>query len=1086
MQNSPDKHDIFLEIVCLLSKILDLDQGSNLSHGLRVAELSQAIARQLNHDKSGQLFIAGLLHDIGGVSLDKHILHHALDGFQDMESRQHSARGASILNSFPPFQPLAGWVADHHEKYDGTGFPEGKSKHNITSESGILHLADLLDIFIRSYPRATLQEIRRFLNKQSATSVSPVIVEAAKQIFSTPESLELLTKVTSQETICSSVEIDSLEIESISVHELITQLLWLTAQVPDCERAGREFHANRVAFYCYRIAKTIPSPDVDPIQALWAGLLHDIGLHSVSAQELRNDPSVLSKESSLYRQHPVVSADMVSTIDALTHVAPAIAAHHEHMDGTGFPNGLKVNEIPLVAQIICICDHYDILAGEISGERRMGHQHALNELEKGRRKIFSSELLDKAIPILEVWGPRNISWMRDVKNVHAFFISDPFDSLSQETEGDQEKQEDSSEKTFSPRQWTLARISSDFSFLENAEPICTLAKSSVCENFFDIVEDSGVRDTQKSLSKLKDGQSVTFSLPSKQGTTLELIFMRQKYGYEILYRGVNEAPLFTRKYSLFYQHFRKTPEAELLLDQKAIVKDVNERAVELLGFPRQGLIKKELEGLFSPFLSKAQLFSFRRFMTIVNEDIWSEEFSMVNGCGESYAVQVTLERLLGIENHQLTYLCRLRDITARKKMEQEMFHRDHALQLIVHNISGLTGEFFFRSLLQQLATITKAGIVMVGELTDEGSGIQPISFQQQNEFRDKEKYYLADCPCRKIIQDGEIFLSERVQETFPLDQFLHEEKIESYWGLPLRSQNGSIIGVLVAMNDKEIIRSKSIQAIVKVLQSLAGSELARMQTARILKENEQQLESQNRDLIRMNQLKSDMIAVTSHDLKSPLAAIIGYANLLEEYFPTMEEEKKIHYIKRIEEEGQKQLTFINKLLDLYRIESGTIDLEFKPKRLDLLIRDCIATREHVAGAKNITIELTIEGVPSPVLLDQVRMDQVFSNLLSNAVKFSPTHKNIDVRYNQEKNEINVEICDRGKGINEEEIVNIFDRYYMGRTNFDVRPEGSGLGLYIVKNIITLHGGKVSARNRKNGGSCFMVQIPVKNNEQNNE
>lgn len=1085
MDNSPDKHTIFLEIICLLSKILDLDEDSNLSHGLRVADLSQAIARQLNHDKSGQLFIAGLLHDIGGVSLDRHILHHALDGFQDMESRQHSTRGANILNSFPPFQPLAGWVADHHENYDGTGFPEGKSQHNITSESGILHLADLLDILIRSNPQATLQEIRRFLNKQSATSISPVIVEAAKQIFSTQESLDILTRVPSQKIICSSFEIASLELDSITIPELITQLLWLIAQVPDCERVGREFHANRVAFYCYRIAKTIPSPEVDPIQALWAGLLHDIGLHSVSAQELKNDPYVLSKESTLYRNHPLVAAEMVSGINTLANIAPYIAAHHEHMDGTGFPNGLMVNKIPLIAQIISICDHYDILAGEINGEKRTGHQHAINELKKRRSEKFSSELLDKAIPVLDVWGSRNISWMRDVKNVHAFFISDPFDSLSQKTEEEQEKPE-SSEKSFSPRQWALARMAQDYSLMENGEQLCTLANNAVVENFFDIMADSVAPDTKNALSKLHSGQSITFSLESKQGTTLELIFIRQEYGFDILYRGINKTPLFTRKYSLFYQHFRKTPEAELLLDQEAIVKDVNNRAVDLLGFPRQGLIKKKLESLFSPFLSRTQLFSFRRFMTIISENFWSEELFMVNGIGESYAVQVTIERLHGIDNHQLTYLCRLRDITARKKMEKDMFHRDHALQLIVHNISGLTGEFFFRSLLQQFATITKAKIVMVGELVDEGKSILPITYQRHNEFQNKTKYTLAGYPFKKIIEDGEIFFSEYVQKAFPLAQFLQNEKIESYWGLPLRSQNGTIIGVLVAMNEKEIIRSKSIQAIVKVLQSLAGSELARMRTARVLKENEQQLEEQNRDLIRMNQLKSDMIAVTSHDLKSPLAAIIGYANLLEEYFPTMEEEKKIHYIKRIEEEGQKQLTFINKLLDLYRIESGAIDLEFKSTQLDRIISDCIATLQHVAGAKDITIKLKIGGTPSPILLDPIRMDQVFSNLLSNAVKFSPPEKNIDVHYRQDKNEINVTVCDRGKGINEKEIVNIFDRYYMGRTNFDVRPEGSGLGLYIVKNIITLHGGTVSARRRKNGGSCFMVQIPVEKNEQNNE
>jgi len=87
----------------------------------------------------------------------------------------------------------------------------------------------------------------------------------------------------------------------------------------------------------------------------------------------------------------------------------------------------------------------------------------------------------------------------------------------------------------------------------------------------------------------------------------------------------------------------------------------------------------------------------------------------------------------------------------------------------------------------------------------------------------------------------------------------------------------------------------------------------------------------------MNQLKSDMIAITSHDLKAPLAAIIGYASLLEGYSSAMNTEKILHYVHRIQNEGQKQLTFINKLLDLYRIESGAIELALEPYRLDTLL-----------------------------------------------------------------------------------------------------------------------------------------------------
>jgi len=308
MPSFSDKQEILLEIISLLSKILDLEEEGNLAHGLRVAELSQGIARQLNHGKPSQLFVAGLLHDIGGMSLEKHVLHYALDNFHDMDARNHAASGAKILQSFHPFHPLVGWVADHHERYDGTGFPAGKSKHDITSEAGILHLADLLDIFSREHPQATLKEIRTFLNRQSASSVAPVIVEGAKRLFSTPESLGLLKEGAPGKPATATMEISFPEINAIAIPELICQLLWLTAQMADCKGAKRGFHSNRVAFYCHRIAKAFHSPEVDPLQALWAGLLHDIGIRSLSGEELKKDPALLATTSVLYQQHPLLSA----------------------------------------------------------------------------------------------------------------------------------------------------------------------------------------------------------------------------------------------------------------------------------------------------------------------------------------------------------------------------------------------------------------------------------------------------------------------------------------------------------------------------------------------------------------------------------------------------------------------------------------------------------------------------------------------------------------------------------------------------------------------------------------------------------
>jgi len=122
--------------------------------------------------------------------------------------------------------------------------------------------------------------------------------------------------------------------------------------------------------------------------------------------------------------------------------------------------------------------------------------------------------------------------------------------------------------------------------------------------------------------------------------------------------------------------------------------------------------------------------------------------------------------------------------------------------------------------------------------------------------------------------------------------------------------------------------------------------------------------------------------------------------------------------------------------------------------------------------------LTINGKVTSLSIDHLRIGQVLNNLLSNAIKFSPEKGKIAASYDQDDQHVAIRIEDQGPGINEQEIHHIFDRYYMGRTDFKIRPEGSGLGLYIVRNIVELHGGTVSAHNLSHGGSCFTVKLPV--------
>jgi signal transduction histidine kinase len=488
--------------------------------------------------------------------------------------------------------------------------------------------------------------------------------------------------------------------------------------------------------------------------------------------------------------------------------------------------------------------------------------------------------------------------------------------------------------------------------------------------------------------------------------------------------------------------------------------------------------------LFTPFLSPRKLLELHLFFDAQDAAMWSDEFTFITGPGKHLTIQATLYRIHGQEYDNTTFLCRVVNISARKNFEQELIRRDAELQASIHNTTGMTGQSFFKTLLYQFMMLTSSRIGMISELVDNDRTVLPHVFWENHKFwPPPDRFALHSSPCQLVVKRGEIYFPRRLHEFFPTRFLLQDRNISSYWGMPLRRQDGTIIGILSVYDDKPILHSRNMQSIARIFQVRIAGELARMQTERILLEKDRQLEIQNSALTRMNQLKSDMIAITSHDLKAPLSAIIGYASLLEQHAASLDPKKTQHYIRRIQDEGQKQLTFINKLLDLYRIESGTIELALEPHRLDILLGSCLSSLREPARTREITFKFSIAGKANSFSIDHLRIGQVLNNLLTNAIKFSPDKGLISVSYQHDEHHAVIQIRDQGPGINEQEIDHIFDRYYMGRTDFKIRPQGSGLGLYIVRNIVELHGGTVSAHNLSQGGSCFTVTLPVSRNEE---
>jgi signal transduction histidine kinase len=218
-------------------------------------------------------------------------------------------------------------------------------------------------------------------------------------------------------------------------------------------------------------------------------------------------------------------------------------------------------------------------------------------------------------------------------------------------------------------------------------------------------------------------------------------------------------------------------------------------------------------------------------------------------------------------------------------------------------------------------------------------------------------------------------------------------------------------------------------------------------------------------------LHNDFINSFSHEFKTPITSINGFATLLLEENVTEEDRRK--YLQIIADESERLAAMSSNTLLLSKLESQQFITDKKPYSLDEQIKRCAILLSKEWGRKEINFSAELEPVIYNGNTDL--MQQVWINLLSNAIKFTPEHGEITVKLRKEKDCIKVEISDTGKGMSEEEIARIFVKYYQGDASHS--NKGLGLGLSIAKRIIDLCGGKIEVTSVIDEGSTFTVYLP---------
>jgi len=226
-----------------------------------------------------------------------------------------------------------------------------------------------------------------------------------------------------------------------------------------------------------------------------------------------------------------------------------------------------------------------------------------------------------------------------------------------------------------------------------------------------------------------------------------------------------------------------------------------------------------------------------------------------------------------------------------------------------------------------------------------------------------------------------------------------------------------------------------------------------------------------------NRSKDLFLALISHELRTPLSAILGWAQLLRG--EKLDPAKSLEAADAIERSGRQQAALINDLLDASRIVAGKMEVHTRPLDMASVVSAAVQAAHPDAKTKQIRLEQSIESPLPPILGDPTRLQQVASNLLSNAIKFTPAGGRIDVSLRSAGSWMELVVRDSGAGMSADFLPRVFDRFEQEQ-NFSTSHQGGlGLGLPIVRSLVELHGGNVTAQSAGKGqGATFTVRLPV--------
>lgn len=511
--------------------------------------------------------------------------------------------------------------------------------------------------------------------------------------------------------------------------------------------------------------------------------------------------------------------------------------------------------------------------------------------------------------------------------------------------------------------------------------------------------------------------------------------------------------------------------------------EIHRSRTEAPGIPTATAIGKNIRDLNLPEKVTNQILENLRQAQQDDNNIRTFEYElMVDGEKHFYET-----RMVALNHEEVMSL--IRDMTTLKRIQEELSQHIEDLTLL----RQIEGEISDNINIDYVLELTLDAAVRLGNAT---SGFIAL-YSDDNEAQLIPAKMIGDYSVEKVqrvLNQSSTLLAQTIFDQKPR---LVQNAPQTPGYVPLLPNTQDLILIplvyqerlLGLLNLESKIEGRFTRETFQFLRLLTGRIAAMLDNANLYRKTRHQLlemQTLYNRVSKLEQLKTDMIRIASHDLRSPLTSMKGFLDMLQLDLENKLTDKNKQYFTYIEDGIRQMQQLVSGILSLERIEQMMEQRDSTVFDLVALVRDTFDKHQPMAHRKEQTLALMIQHQPLPVDGDNIQLREAVANLIHNAIKYTPEHGTITVSVEKMEDRAIYRVVDTGYGIAEAQQKNLFKPFFRAKSKETQHIEGTGLGLHLVKNIVERSGGKMLFKSEYGKGSLFGFELPLSNNTESSK